>query len=133
VGEGGAPGTAGATGAPSAARSARRQALEKAGARIETVAANPRCDLGTVVARLAALDINSVWLEAGPTLSGAMLAAGLVDELILYFAPCLLGNSARGLFELPVLTRLDERYGLVIDDVTRIGDDFRFQARVEGR
>ena len=111
----------------------RRRLLERAGARIETVALSPRCDLAAVVARLAALEQNSVWVEAGPTLSGALLAAGLVDELILYFAPCLLGNSARGLFELPVLTNLDERYGLVIDDVARIGDDLCIRARVDSR
>jgi diaminohydroxyphosphoribosylaminopyrimidine deaminase/5-amino-6-(5-phosphoribosylamino)uracil reductase len=120
-------------GATAARDVVRRQALEAAGATIETVAATPRCDLAQVVARLAVLEINSVWIEAGPTLSGALLAQGLVDEVILYFAPCLLGNSARGMFDLPVLTSLDERYGLIVDDVVRIGDDFRVQARVEGR
>ena len=104
-----------------------------AGARIETVAASPRCDLAQVVTRLGALEINSVWVEAGPTLSGALLAAGLVDELVLYYAPCVLGSSARGMFELPLLTSLDERHGLVVDDVARIGDDLRVRARVEGR
>jgi diaminohydroxyphosphoribosylaminopyrimidine deaminase/5-amino-6-(5-phosphoribosylamino)uracil reductase len=120
-------------GAAAAADDRRRRALEQAGAKIETVAASPRCDLAQVVARLAALEINSVWIEAGPTLSGALLAAGLVDELVLYFAPCLLGNSARGMFELPVLQGLDERYGLIVDGVLRIGDDFRVQARLRGR
>jgi diaminohydroxyphosphoribosylaminopyrimidine deaminase/5-amino-6-(5-phosphoribosylamino)uracil reductase len=120
-------------GAEAAGRVERRRALERAGARIETVAASPRCDLVEVVARLGALEINSVWVEAGPTLSGALLAAGLVDELILYYAPCALGNSARGMFELPLLTSLDERYRLGVDDVLRIGDDFRVRARVEGR
>jgi diaminohydroxyphosphoribosylaminopyrimidine deaminase/5-amino-6-(5-phosphoribosylamino)uracil reductase len=120
-------------GAAAAADGEPRRALERAGARIETVAARPHCDLAEVVQCLGALEINSVWLEAGPTLSGAMLAAGLVDELVLYFAPCLLGNSARGMFELPVLTTLDERHGLVIDDIARIGDDFRILARPGSR
>ena len=111
----------------------RRRALELAGARIEAVAARPHCDLAEVVTRLGALEVNSVWVEAGPTLSGALLAAGLVDELIVYYAPCLLGNSARGMFELPLLTSLDERHGLVVDDVARIGDDLRIRARPEGR
>ena len=116
-----------------AAREDRRRALERAGVRVETVAASPHCDLAEVVTRLGALEINSVWVEAGPTLSGALLSAGLVDELILYYAPCLLGNSARGMFELPLLTSLDERHGLVVDDVARIGDDLRIRARLEGR
>jgi len=116
-----------------AARDDRRQALERAGARVEAVAASPHCDLAAVVTRLGALEINSVWVEAGATLSGALLSAGLVDELILYYAPCLLGNSARGMFELPLLTSLDERHGLVVDDVARIGDDLRVRARLEGR
>jgi diaminohydroxyphosphoribosylaminopyrimidine deaminase/5-amino-6-(5-phosphoribosylamino)uracil reductase len=111
----------------------RRHALERAGARIETVAADPRCDLAAVLARLAALEINTVWVEAGPTLSGALVAAGLADELVIYLAPCLLGHSARGLFELPVLTSLDQRYGLDIDDVARIGEDLRIVARPRGR
>ena len=107
-------------------------ALERAGARIETVAADPHCDLEAVVSRLAALEINDVWLEAGPTLAGAMVAAGLVDELILYLAPSLLGNDARGLFTLPLLKRLDERVRLRIDDLRRLGDDLRIIARPVG-
>jgi len=112
-----------------AATGPRAAALEQAGARIEAVPANPRCDLGAVVARLAELEINSVWLEAGPTLAGAMLAAGLVDEIVLYFAPCLLGNTARGLFDLPALQSLNDRIGLVIDDWRPIGEDYRLVAR----
>ena len=112
-----------------AAPADRSNALEKVGARIERVAAEPRCDLNAVASRLAALEINDVWLESGPTLAGAMLAAGLIDELILYFAPSLLGNDARGLFELPVLTSLDNRIKLEIDDLRKIGDDLRIIAR----
>lgn len=47
--------------------------------------------------------VNSIWVEAGPTLAGALLQAGLVDELLVYVAPKLLGNDARGLFVLPGL------------------------------
>ena len=108
---------------------ARRKALQDAGARLEIVAASPRCDLAVVVRRLTELEINSVWLEAGPTLAGAMLAAGLVDELILYLAPCLLGHDARALFELPLLEQLDHRFRLTIDDVSSIGADLRVIAR----
>lgn len=47
--------------------------------------------------QLGKQQINSIWVEAGPTLAGALLQAGLVDELIVYIAPKLLGNDARGL------------------------------------
>lgn len=107
----------------------RYRALEAAGARIETVPADPRCDLGAVVARLAALEINTVWLEAGPRLGGAMLAAGLVDELVLYFAPCLLGDDAKGLVSLPPIAQLADAPRLAIDDLRRVGEDLRIIAR----
>jgi diaminohydroxyphosphoribosylaminopyrimidine deaminase/5-amino-6-(5-phosphoribosylamino)uracil reductase len=129
------------------AQAARRAALEAAGARIETVAresigaaaagaaragaAVAGLDLAAVVGRLGALECNTVWLEAGPTLAGAMLAAGLVDELVLYLAPCLLGDSARGLFALPALASLEDRYRLTIDAIDPVGDDLRIIARPE--
>ncbi|HUF71311.1 MAG TPA: bifunctional diaminohydroxyphosphoribosylaminopyrimidine deaminase/5-amino-6-(5-phosphoribosylamino)uracil reductase RibD, partial [Gammaproteobacteria bacterium] len=110
----------------------RYRALEAVGARIEIVPADPRCDLAAVVGRLAALEINTVWLEAGPALSGAMLAAGLVDELVLYFAPCLLGDGAKGLVSLPPIGQLAEAPRLVIDDLRRLGDDIRIIATPVG-
>jgi len=111
----------------------RRQALERAGARIEPVAGGAGLDLAAVMSRLAALEVNSVWLEAGPTLAGAMLSGGLVDEVFLYLAPCLLGNAARGLFALPVFDSLDQRIALEIDDLRSVGDDLRIIARPVGR
>jgi len=114
-------------------QAARRRALEAAGAVVETVAAPGRLDLAAVVARLAAREINSVWLEAGPTLAGAMLAAGLVDELILYLAPCLLGSDARGLFDLPALERLEDRHALDVSSVRQLGEDLRICARIGQR
>jgi diaminohydroxyphosphoribosylaminopyrimidine deaminase/5-amino-6-(5-phosphoribosylamino)uracil reductase len=107
----------------------RYRALELAGAQIESVPANPHCHLDAVVARLTELEINDVWLEAGPTLAGAMLAAGLIDEFVLYLAPSLLGSEARGMFSLPSMERLDERIRLEIDDLRKVGDDVRMIAR----
>ena len=97
--------------------------------RILRVAGDERCDLVDVVERLAALEVNDVWVEAGPALNGALLGLGLVDEIVLYLAPQLLGDTARGLFSLPALESLDERVRLAIDDVRRIGDDLRIIAR----
>jgi diaminohydroxyphosphoribosylaminopyrimidine deaminase / 5-amino-6-(5-phosphoribosylamino)uracil reductase len=103
-------------------------ALLATGARIERVAAEPHCDLGAVVARLAELECNDVWVEAGPKLSGALLAAGLVDELVLYLAPKLLGDQGLGMFALGSPASLDA-HGLAIDEVRRLGDDLRIRAR----
>jgi diaminohydroxyphosphoribosylaminopyrimidine deaminase/5-amino-6-(5-phosphoribosylamino)uracil reductase len=100
-----------------------------AGARIEVVRGDAHCDLAHVLERLAALEINDVWVEAGAGLNGALLSAGLIDELVLYFAPQILGDTARGLFSLPPLASLAERVELEIDEVRRIGRDLRISAR----
>src|SRR5215472_6974791 len=85
-----------------------------------------RVDLPAMLARLAERGINEVQVEAGAKLTGALLTAGLVDELLLYLAPCLLGDPARGMFDLPApLTSLSDRFALRIDSVERIGDDWR--------
>jgi diaminohydroxyphosphoribosylaminopyrimidine deaminase / 5-amino-6-(5-phosphoribosylamino)uracil reductase len=81
---------------------------------------------------LGAEGINELHVEAGARLNGALLAAGLVDELLVYFAPCLLGDSARGMFALPApLTSLDQRTSMQIVSVDPIGADWRVIARVQ--
>lgn len=110
----------------------RRTALAAAGAQVETVPATPAgLDLRAVLAALAAREINEIHVEAGATLSGALIAAGLADELLLYLAPFLLGDAARGAFVLPGLSHLAERVKLKIDEVRRIGDDYRLVAGIE--
>jgi diaminohydroxyphosphoribosylaminopyrimidine deaminase/5-amino-6-(5-phosphoribosylamino)uracil reductase len=112
----------------------RRAALERLGVRVEVLPAmTGRLDLPATLARLAALEANEVWVEAGPTLTGALLAAGLVDELVVYMAPCLLGPQARPLAQLPVLERLEERLSLSFHSVERIGADLRIIARRAAR
>ena len=93
--------------------------------RVETLpAAAGRVDLHALLARLAALDCNEVLLECGPTLAGAALESGLVDELWLYQAPVLMGERARPLAALAFDT-MAERLRLRIESVTRLGDDLR--------
>ena len=105
--------------------------LARAGARIEQVGASgEHCDLGAVLARLAALEVNDVWIEAGARMNGALLRAGLIDELILYMAPKLLGDSARGMFAMPALASLTDGWNLTLDEFRRVGDDLRIVARV---
>ena len=86
-------------------------------------------DLSAVLAALAERQINAVLVEAGATLAGAFLAAGLVDELVLYVAPKLLGDSARPLLQLPVFTALPQCPQLKLVDVRQLGDDLRLTLR----
>jgi diaminohydroxyphosphoribosylaminopyrimidine deaminase / 5-amino-6-(5-phosphoribosylamino)uracil reductase len=93
-----------------------------------------RVDLAAMLARLGERGINELHVEAGAKLNGALLAAGLVDELLLYLAPCLLGDPARGMFQLPAaLARLSERVALSIESMERVGEDWRLLARVGRR
>ena len=112
----------------------RRAALERQGVTVEALpAAEGGVDLAAVLARLAAWPANEVWVEAGPHLAGALLAAGLVDELIVYVAPCLLGPQARPLAQLPLLENLERRLSLQFRSVERLGDDLRIIARRAAR
>ena len=92
-----------------------------------------RVDLAAMMRELAARGINELHVEAGGKLNGALFAAGLVDEVLLYVAPCLLGDPARGVAEFPGrLARLADRVPLSIRAVDRVGDDLRIIARVDG-
>ncbi len=82
-------------------------------------------DLVAMMMVLGQRQINSVWVEAGAGLAGALLQVGLVDELIVYMAPKLLGNAARGLCELPGLEQLADAPGLKFSDVRMVGADLR--------
>jgi diaminohydroxyphosphoribosylaminopyrimidine deaminase/5-amino-6-(5-phosphoribosylamino)uracil reductase len=75
------------------------------------------------------MEMNEVWVEAGQTLAGALVSAGLVDELVVYVAPTLLGPDARGLMQLPPLLQLDQRQRWRYTDVTTVGDDLRLTLR----
>ena len=69
--------------------------------------------------------INSLWVEAGANLAGSLVEQKVVDELILYMAPKLLGDSARGLCHLPHLTRLADAPQWECTNMSRIGDDLK--------
>jgi diaminohydroxyphosphoribosylaminopyrimidine deaminase/5-amino-6-(5-phosphoribosylamino)uracil reductase len=73
--------------------------------------------------------INEVHAEAGFKLNGSLLREGLVDELLLYLAPCLIGHDASGLFNLPELTALDQKKQLKIRDLRQVGENIRVIAR----
>ncbi len=105
--------------------------LRAAGAEIAVM---PRCkwelDLPVIMAELARRECNEVHVECGPTLAGALLQAKLVDELVVYIAPLLLGDKARGLFQLPELTRMNERIELEILEVRAVGRDWRLRLKL---
>jgi len=89
-----------------------------------------RLDLPSVLHYLGTREVNEVHLEAGATLCGALLQAGLIDELVIYMAPHLMGDSARGLLALPDLVSMEQRVALSISDIRAVGEDWRITATV---
>jgi diaminohydroxyphosphoribosylaminopyrimidine deaminase/5-amino-6-(5-phosphoribosylamino)uracil reductase len=114
-----------------AGNEAKRGPLERAGARIEVVGAmsNGRVDLDAALARLAELGINEVLVEAGTRLNGALLQAGLIDELVVYMAGAILGRDARGMFDIPEVTDMAARVEFQLADLRRVGSDLRLHWR----
>jgi len=107
-------------------------ALEKLGVSVCVLPdENEQVNLMEMMRDLAQREINEVLLEAGNTLNGAMFQAGLIDELVLYFAPQLLGDAARGMVQLGELTNLDQRIDLSWQDVRQVGNDLRITAKVK--
>lgn len=89
-----------------------------------------RVDLPALMKMLASRGVNELHVEAGARLNGALLDAGLVDELLLYVAPAVLGDPARGLFERETpLAALAHRAGFEWHGIERVGDDLRILAR----
>lgn len=104
--------------------------LTQAGAEVVVLPdAQGKVDLLRMLDELGRREMNEVLVESGSRLNGALLRAGLVDELVMYFAPHLLGDTARGMFGLGELTGLDQRVELQVADVTQIGPDLRVIAR----
>lgn len=97
--------------------------------RMAVTTQNDALDLHAVLALLAGRGCNEVHVEAGPTLCGALFAAGLVDELLLYIAPLLLGDSARPLLHLPTLSDMAERWQLRVIDQRQLDADWRLRLR----
>ena len=113
---------------------ARRAALEALGADVVVTAPDTgkagKTDLVAIARDLGRRGFNEVTVEAGPKLNGSLLAAGIVDELVLYVAPMILGDSAQGLFVLPALASLEAALRPTIVDVRAVGPDWRITARL---
>ncbi len=111
--------------------STRVRALSAAGATVVRLPADDgRVDLEALAGWLAGQQFNEVLVEAGATLNGSLLQSGLVDELVVFLAPVLLGSSARAMFALPPLAEMSARRELDITEMREVGDDLRITARV---
>jgi diaminohydroxyphosphoribosylaminopyrimidine deaminase/5-amino-6-(5-phosphoribosylamino)uracil reductase len=85
-----------------------------------------------VLAALAEREINDVLVEAGPRLSGYLLEKDLIDELVIYQSPHIMGSNPRGMFTTPAWSVLADRRRLDIADARRVGSDTRITARISG-
>lgn len=104
-------------------------ALQHAGAEVvNTQQKNGRLDLRSVLEALAERQFNQILVEAGAILNGALIDAQVVDELVIYHAPTLLGDGARGMFGMRELTSMNERITFQYDDVRIVGGDVRLHA-----
>ena len=90
---------------------------------------NNQVDLTALMTHLATQGINEVMIEAGPILNGALLSEGLIDELVIYMAPKLMGDGANGLFHLPKITTMAQNLELDIIDICAVGRDWRITAK----
>jgi diaminohydroxyphosphoribosylaminopyrimidine deaminase/5-amino-6-(5-phosphoribosylamino)uracil reductase len=110
----------------------KTRALQAAGAEVVVVPdADGRVDVAALLNVLAQRGVNEVHIEGGPRLSGVFLKAGLVDEMLVYMAPCILGSDARGWFDDLNLTALDQKVEFRLQDVRMVGADLRIIAQPE--
>ncbi len=109
-------------------------ALAAAGVDVRRVAgADGRVAPAELVAALVDLECNEVLVEAGPALNGALLAAGLVDELVVYQASHVLGGTALPMFALPPLAAMADRPEFTLGEARRVGADLRLTYLAKGR
>jgi diaminohydroxyphosphoribosylaminopyrimidine deaminase/5-amino-6-(5-phosphoribosylamino)uracil reductase len=119
---------------PAKKRSARGGEERFGAARVERVRVQGgHLDLKRVFARLGEIGINEVLVEAGPRFAGALFAAGLVDEWLLYLAPTLLGPDAKPLAKLPPLTKLSRAPRFEILESQAVGPDLRLRLARRGK
>lgn len=90
-----------------------------------------RLDLSAVLQLLAEQEMNEVLVEAGPTLAGAFVSAGLADEIIIYMAPHFMGHNGKPLLTLPGMENMTQRQPLKITDIRAVGEDWRITASLE--
>jgi diaminohydroxyphosphoribosylaminopyrimidine deaminase/5-amino-6-(5-phosphoribosylamino)uracil reductase len=85
-------------------------------------------NLTEVLTGLAEQQVNHVWVEAGATLASSLIGQNLIDEIVLYLAPKLIGSDGRGIFSALGLTEMSDVIELDIKSLTKVGDDIRIIA-----
>jgi diaminohydroxyphosphoribosylaminopyrimidine deaminase/5-amino-6-(5-phosphoribosylamino)uracil reductase len=95
---------------------------------IELPEKNNKVDLQAALQKLAQLQFNNVWLEAGATLAGKMAELDLIDEFVFCIAPKLMGSDARSLLNFPELMSMQSTINLTFNECVPIGDDLRITA-----
>ena len=91
-----------------------------------------KVELMDLMRELGRRKLNEIHVESGFKLNGSLIREGCVDELLIYFAASIIGEGGQGMFNLPVLTRLDQRQKLKLHKVSQLGDDLRLIARMGG-
>lgn len=85
--------------------------------------------LNSLLSHLAAIEVNEVMVEGGDGLNGALMAHQLIDELVVYYAPKLMGSDGKGMFAIPALQTMEEVISLDVVDIRQFGQDIRMIAR----
>ncbi len=103
------------------------KSLEIAGAKVFQLKQNEqgRLDLNEVMLLLGRMEINSVLVESGAILNGSLLAANLVDQWLIYMAPCVLGDQGRGVFHIPGMQGMSDKMQLDLAELRQIGPDIK--------
>jgi diaminohydroxyphosphoribosylaminopyrimidine deaminase/5-amino-6-(5-phosphoribosylamino)uracil reductase len=101
--------------------------------RMAVDAIDGKLELAAVLTALAARGVNELQVEAGPILSGSLLAGGFVDEILLYVAPILLGDTARPFANLPPVASLANASKLTLLEQANVGPDLRLRFLTEKR
>jgi len=110
---------------------AKASALRARGAEVICIPnAQGKTELMSVMRELGRRGVNELHVEAGTRLNGSLLREDCVDELLVYLAPGVIGDTGRGMFALPELVSLEDRIALDFSGVERVGDDLRLIARV---
>lgn len=110
----------------------RVRQLQDRGAEVLVLPAeHGQIDLAHLLHELGRRGLNEITVEAGKVLNGALLHAGVVDELVFYLAPMLFGDKARGMFGVPEIEEMNQRQELEIQDLRMVGRDMRIVARLK--
>ncbi|MDW3094738.1 MAG: bifunctional diaminohydroxyphosphoribosylaminopyrimidine deaminase/5-amino-6-(5-phosphoribosylamino)uracil reductase RibD [Gammaproteobacteria bacterium] len=91
---------------------------------------NGKFNLKMLLEKLSAYEINSVMIEAGPILSGELINSKLVDELVHYVSPKLMGNTSKGMLDIDEIKKMDNCISLEYSDIRKIGDDLRITSLI---